>query len=83
MITTKFVKIRADRGYGNGIYKVVGSKNPGKMEEVTLQPVDGGPNVQIYSAHTYRDSDCVRMQVSVSKEKREAAQKIGTKNKRK
>lgn len=66
----KYVKINKDRGYGNGIFKVIAETN----NEYSLKSIDSGVQISIYKALCHTDSETIRFQI-------EQAKKIG-KNKK-
>jgi hypothetical protein len=68
-----FVKIDPTRGHGDGIWKVI--KKVG--QEYDLEHVVTKEQIRIFSAHTYRDMECAKVQRDAIEEQKKKNSQIG------
>lgn len=52
----KLVKVDPGRGWGPAPYIIT----VWGVRECRIKPIDGGPESTIYTAHLYRDAECIR-----------------------
>ena len=69
---TKLVKVRPERGWDAGIYEIV-RYSP---RECSIRRLDGRIEDTIYTAHLFRDAECIRREIEWRAAR---AQKIGRK----
>lgn len=81
-VTPEAVKIHKSRGYGDGVFSVIGVKGEGSLCELLLEPIFGGAQFYIYKAHTYSDRDTVAATLKLRRNQKEANQQIGLKHRR-
>lgn len=67
-----YVRIRTDRGYGDGMWQVIKETGHGSGREYTLRS-ETGEVVNIYTALTYQDAECHRKRIE---EKRQEVNKL-------
>jgi hypothetical protein len=67
----QIVKVNRDRGYGDGLWEVLQSKN---SSEFNLQNLETKQKLTLFRVHRYTDGDTLRAQIRLQKER---AAKIG------
>jgi hypothetical protein len=72
--TNGYIKINRDRGYGDGLFKVISED----AQHYVVQAVtESAQSFEIYKAHTYRDTECRQKALEASNEMKEKNKNIG------